>query len=242
MLIVLDENLTEDKERAQIQIALNENKWVVTYKEKTFTFNPDLVDFAPDMAHLGLGCDGLFLYWTSSASGDKTGFYHSILRNRMWKMEHIASFFICEDKTTHMYTRLPALVDKSVTDVQLKHWEKPVRSGEVFAEFIPEAAAYIQRNHTKRKMLGHININNSLAMLEAQLDMLTQIVLDRIPLEERTEMSNALMDAVADTSVVQLHSIEKLKETIQNAKSYIRNEQRIYFSERGDSPNNDPSA
>lgn len=55
-------------------------------------------------------------------------------------------------------------------------------------------------------------------------------------------MSNALMDAVADTSVVQLHSIEKLKETIQNAKSYIRNEQRIYFSERGDSPNNDPSA
>lgn len=245
---------SQDKRFAdrKLKIRKEGKKWHLEYGSNdrwdddpraTFTFDPDLVEFAPDMAHLGFGAYGLFLFWGSETSGDKAGFVSAAHRNLMNDMHHIATFFICEDRTTHMFSRIANLdIDESVGETEKISWVGSMRAGDALAKCIPEAADYIKRHHAKRKILGHINLNDSLAMLEAQLDMLTKIVLERIPEDERTDVARALAEATGNTSVLSLHPIDKLKETVKNQKTHIRSEQKTYFSERGTSPNNDPSA
>lgn len=252
MLIYGDGTRDRHLRDRKLKIRKEGNKWHLEYGYKdswdnderaTFTFDPDLVDFAPDMAHLGFGAYGLFLFWGSETSGDKAGFVSAAHRNLMNDMHHIATFFVCKDKTTHMFSRITNLdIDETVGETKQITWDASMRAGDALSRCIPEAAAYTQRHHAKRKALGHINLNDSLAMLEAQLDMLTYVVLERIPVEERQEMAQALADATAETSVCLLHPVEKLKKTVRNQKAHIRNEQRTYFTERGTSPNNDPAA
>lgn len=252
MLIYGDGSRDQHLADRKLKIRKEGNKWHLEYGYKdlwdeveraTFTFDPDIVGFAPDMAHLGFGAYGLFLFWGSETSGDKAGFVSAAHRNLMNDMHHIATFFVCEDKTTHMFSRIANLdIDESVGETEQITWVGSMRAGDALSMYIPEAAAYTQRHHAKRKALGHINLNDSLAMLEAQLDMLTRVVLDHIPAEKRQETAQALAEATAETSVCLLHPVEKLKETIRNQKAHIRNEQRTYFAERGASPNNDPSA
>lgn len=71
-------------------------------------------------------------------------------------------------------------------------------------------------------------------MLEAQLDLLSKIVLQDHP-------DNPLALALRGNSTLDIHSEEKLLTTIKNQKSYLRNIQQEYFANRGDALNSDPS-
>ena len=250
MLIYNNDNnrFSNDK----MKVYKEQDKWIIQYiiqygtiseKKYNFIFDPNIIQFAPDMAHLGLGGYGLFLFWGSESSGDKCGVTSALQRNGMIDMNHIGTFFICTDKTTHFCTRVGNLeYDESVGEViNASLYEGSRKIGDVLSEHIPEAKAYVQRHHAKRKLLGHINTNDSLAMLEAQLDLLTKAYLSRFA-DSLSEDEKSLGNAIQGNAVTDLHSAEKINNTIMRQKAHIRDEQRIYFANRGDIQNGDPSS
>lgn len=210
----------------------------VSFKGKSFTFSPSLMQFFPDIANLVFGVDGEFyLQWSSEAINDKSGFASALWRKRApLTSSSIASFFAESEETVHVFTRLPVILPEGVDAIQVA---PSLRAEEAFSQCSDLAKLYTQRAAAKRILLGKININDSLAMLEAQLDLLTHVVLN----DDQAESSKAaLQTAISGVDVMSIHSMDKLKETILRQKAHIRNNQKEYFKMRGELSNADLSS
>lgn len=222
----------------RVDLSFTGNKIGVEYLGSTFEFDASLVNFFPDIATLIYCEDGEFrLQWNSEAINDKAGYYSSLWRKRApMNFVAVASFFAESRDTIHVLTRIPVVY---TGDVDVREVAGTKRAIEFFADFNVTAKALCQRAEAKKVLLGKINTNDSMAMLEAQLDLLTHIVLSD---DKAEESKQALTEAVSSNTADTIHTIAKLKETITRQKSHLRSVQQNYFNNRGDLGNADLSS
>jgi hypothetical protein len=226
-----------------VHVASTESGFSIKKNDKSLVFDTRLLQFRPDMANVFEGYHELFLVWSSGNSCDKSGYASAIFRNRGFENNHIGSVFVDADGNAYFFTRYPvAPAEGTEVDVVDYSAELGTRAEDVFVRTLPESADYAawnQRHRAKINFLGHISTNDSLTMLESQLDLLTKIVLAIAP--DSTE-KEALSEATKDSSVFSIHDLAKVKQTIARQKAYIRSEQKKYFEERGDAKNADISS
>lgn len=113
----------------------------------------------------------------------------------------------------------------------------PVIAGHYFPAF---KAAVTDRYVSRKKFLSKLDPNNSLAYLEAQLDLLTQIVF--IMLQEQPELRDRVCELFAGmtelqtvfstTSVMSIKPVQQCLQEIRETKAAVREQQRIYFESR----------
>lgn len=228
----------EESSSAHIELSFTANKIGVEYAGRTFEFDVSLVNFFPDIATLIYCEDGEFrLQWNSEAINDKAGYYSALWRKKApMHFIAVASFFAESPDAIHIFTRIPVVY---TGDVEVHQVEGNKRTDEVFAEFNATAKALCQRAEAKKVLLGKINTNDSMAMLEAQLDLLTHVVLNDDKAEESRQ---ALAEAVSTNTVDTIHAITKLKETVTRQKTHLRTVQQNYLNTRGDLENADLSS
>lgn len=229
--------------RTIVQIAQTEDGFDITKNGKSLSFKVGLMQFYPDMANVFEGYHELFIVWSSGNSCDKSGYASAIFRNRGYENDHIGSIYVDASGTPYFFTRYPVEAAPG-TDVDVVEYDATLgtRSEDVFARTLPESsnfAAWNLRHRTKINFLGHISTNDSLTMIESQLDLLTKIVLAIAP--DSGEKA-ALTEATEGNTVLSIHDLAKVKQTIQRQKAYIRSEQKKYFEARGGAENADLSS
>lgn len=210
---------------------------------KKLEFRVSKLEFKPDMVNIFESYHELFLLWSSGNSCDKSGYFSAIFRNRGFDNNHIGSIFVDANGNAHMFTRYPLVVPEG-TEATLIDYDPTLgtRSEDAFERTLPAEAnfhAWNQRHRAKINFLGKISTNDSLTMLESQLDLLTQIVLAMAP---DSDMKAALAEATNGNTVFSVHNLDKIKQTIQRQKNYIREKQKLYFAARGDIENADLSS
>lgn len=204
-------------------------QWVLKFDgiEKPFVFVDAAVNFNPDFAHLVYGNDGFCLIWSSEVNESKSGLANALHRKHVFKLQQLASFYIDTKGEVHCFIRNRA-VQYSGTDMVVDQANGAYSSEDIFAKYVPEAAQTAKRLAAKQVLLGHIKPEDALAMLEAQLDLLTLAFLGD------GSAKQALSEAVAGSTVTTIHPMEKLKQTISRQKGHIRSEQLKYFQSRGE--------
>ncbi len=218
--------------------------WHIEFKGKEFDFVDSLVDFYPDMANIFEGYNNLFLCWSSGNSNDKSGFFSSMFRNRGFDMHHFGSFFVDANGESHFFTRY-AVEAEGIEPTIIEHDPTASRSEDAFLRALPaelKFAEWNQRHRAKINSLGHISLNDSLAALEAQVDLQNRIILKMASREDWSADATLLKQATDGVTVDTLHTDDKLKETINRQKAHIRQVQKDYFSIRGNAKNADVSA
>ena len=232
-------NQTQEKEGAACVVSSKGTSCTVEVPEKgAFTFDASKVDFKPDIAYLAYNPNRLefYLTWSSEIAESRTGAAAAMLRNSALHHEtkpednYIAAFWV--GNTVAMHTMLTTYVESADCEVKDASYTSSVFN--VFGDNIPEAKAFVKRARAKQRLLRHVNELSSLAMLEAQLDLLTEYVLSIHPNAE-------LADAMETSSTLSVHTREKLIDTIKKQKAHLRSVQKEYFAERGDAVNSDPS-
>lgn len=236
--MLLYKTLFSEESVNRVALSFSDGKVGVEHAGSVFEFDASLVNFFPDIATLIHCEDGEFrLQWNSEAINDKAGYYSSLWRKKApMKFVAVASFFVESRTAVHVFTRLPV---EYTGNVEAHQVEGNKRADEVFADFNATAKALCQRATAKKTLLGKINTNDSMAMLEAQLDLLTHVVLNDSKAEESKQ---ALSEAVASRTVDSVHAIDKLKETVARQKAHLRNVQQEYINTRGDLGNADLSS
>nr|DAE41724.1 MAG TPA: hypothetical protein [Bacteriophage sp.] len=225
-----------------VRVAKTEEGFDITKNGKSLSFKVGLMQFYPDMANVFEGYHELFLVWSSGNSCDKAGYASAIFRNRGFENNHIGSVFVDANGTPYFFTRYPVEPAEGTEIDVVPYDASGTRSEDVFVRTLPAESGFVhwnQRHRAKINFLGHISTNDSLTMLESQLDLLTKVVLATAP---DSEEKTALAEATEGNTVLSLHELEKVKQTIQRQKSYIRAEQKKYFDERGVATNADLSS
>ena len=237
--MILLTNQVLDKNEAQCVLKVEQSKIYMSFDGKgEFVFDNELVGFKPDVAYLGydVGSRDFFLSWSSEIAETRDGSSYVYLRNKM-HLEHNNSAnlnlaTIWAGSTPSVRILGPCYVESA--DCEIK--ECSYGSGlTILANNIPEVAEYVNRINAKRALLRKVNELNSLAMIEAQLDLLTKHVLQSLPNSEL----EATLQGICTTDI---HNEQKLLQTIKNQKTHLRNIQKEYFATRGNSINSDPSA
>ena len=236
MLIVSKQE--KSKEGAFISLSVDKGKWKLNIKDLgEFIFDPSLLEFKPDIAYLSYSDrDGFFLSWSSEIAESRSGLPMSFTRRGIFSTSDgemtIASFWVDSNGKTSMHTGKPCYVEHCTEEVI----ESPetFRALDAFADHLPEAKVYIQRVKAKKAILSKINELSVLAALEAQLDLVTQIVLNNF---EDPELKNALLGV----STLDIHNKNKLIQTVRRQKKHLRELQAEYFNTRGSSINSDPT-
>lgn len=227
-----------------VYVASTENGFNIELDGKSLVFDKTLLHFIPDMANVFLGYHGLYLVWSSGNACDKSGYASATFRNRLFEnTTHIGSIFVDANNNAYFFTRYPCQPAEG-TEVDIVEYsaELGTRAEDVFVRTLPESADYTawnKRHRAKINFLGHISTNDSLTMLESQLDLVTKVLLTIAP--DSVEKT-ALEEATKDSSVFSIHDLDKIKQTIERQKAYIRSEQKKYFEERGTAKNADLSS
>lgn len=233
-------NHVQDPEKAKYTLSREANTWRISSEELgEFVFDENLVEFRPDIAFIGhSNRDGYFLSWASETSESRSGMPMVLTRSGCFPdanaITHIAAIWLGQDGSAAIHINQPCFV-ASAGDETLIVQGKPTGSFAAFSENIPEAKLFVQRAEAKRAMLRKINELDALASLEAQLDLLTELVLSHIPDDD-------ISGAVAGVSTTTIHSKEKLVSTIRRQKGHLRNLQKAYFEARGTDVDGDTSA
>lgn len=235
---------TEETPSASVvHVAARKDSFYIEKNGKSLVFDATLLGFKPDMANVFEGYHELFLVWSSGNACDKSGYASAIFRNRGFENLHFGSVFVDAEGNPYFFTRFPVKPMEG-TEVDVVNYDALLgtRAEDVFVRTLPESADYAswnQRHRAKINFLGHISTNDSLTMLESQLDLVTKILLTIAP---DSEEKNALSEATKDSSVFSIHGLDKVKQTITRQKAYIRAEQKKYFEERGEAKNADLSS
>lgn len=226
-----------------LQVSSTENGFFIEFSGKSLEFDKRLLQFIPDMANVFEGYHGLFLVWSSGNACDKSGYASAIFRNRLFENNHIGSIFVDAEGNPYFFTRYPCKpTEGTEVDIVEYNAELGTRAEDVFVRTLPKSAdydAWNQRHRAKINFLGHISTNDSLTMLESQLDLVTKILLNMAP---ESEEKTALEEATKDSSVFSIHDLSKIKQTVERQKAYIRAEQKKYFEARGTAKNVDLSS
>ena len=237
--MILLSNQQQDKSQAFCSVTVKGSRATVELAEGgTFVFDASEVEFKPDIAYLSYSPNRhtFFLTWSSEIAESRSGAAAVLSRNGVFHNEsvsasnYIAAFWVGDFLAVH--TMLPTFV--KAADCEVKDATYTSSALDVFGNNIPQAKAFAKRARAKQRLLRHVNELSSLAMLEAQLDLLTAYVLEKLPNDE-------LDTVLSEVSTLTVHPREKLFETIKNQKQHLRSLQKEYFAERGNAVNSDPS-
>ena len=232
-------NRVFSRDEALCVLSEDNGRFTVTFPDKgEFTFDTALVDYSPDIAYLQYSVkSSFFLTWSSEIAESRAGAAAALTRNGVFMPGNdtvegtLVTFWVGTHAAAHI--TLPCFVESATCDI--------VDCGNAFSSFtilsryIPEAAEYIQRVRAKQYLIRHVNELDSLAMLEAQLDIVSKYIIDTHP-------ESAFAKALEGVMVSEVHSEEKLLDTITNQKRHLRALQKEYIATRGNSVNSNPAA
>lgn len=228
----------EGKDECDLLLSKNRDGSVVAdlIKNKTtYSFKVDrtISEQVPEIVHIGFSqAKGVYFFGARDARESRSGLPFVLERNAGHCNNSISCFgsiWIPEKETDEVVCFFNPHV--SVYFEGFEEGEYKVVNGyysgdKLFADLVPSALGYITRLKAKRELLVKINELDSLAMIEAQLDLLTRYVLTG-------EGKETLSEAVNGHLVTTVHDDAKLKETISRQKAYLRELQSKYFKERG---------
>lgn len=243
-MLIAYEKFNGDESWPHVLAKKTEDGWHIEFRGKSFDFVDGDVDFFPDMAGIFESKTRLFLCWASGNACDKAGFYSSMFRNLGLDTLNFGAFFIDSTGSSHFFTRFPVEAD-GIEPTIIAHDPTATRSEDAFERTLPTElcfAAWNQRHRAKINSLGHISLNDSLAALEAQVDLQNRIIQKLVAGEDASSDVAILKQATNGVTVDTLHDDAKLVQTISRQKAHIRQVQKDYFNTRGDAQNADVSA
>lgn len=210
-----------------IVLKLSVNK---TYYE--YVISRDSSEKKPEIVHLGFSMSkGIYKFTATECRESRSGLPFILETNAghcMFSMSNFGGFFIPEDESEDISIFINAHCNVFVDNLkksQYKIVEGYTSSNIVFYDLVPSSRKYIKRLDAKRNLLKNINELDSLAMIEAQLDLLTRYVL--------TGHGRELLEAATNNNMVtSIHSDSKLIKTISDQKNHLRKIQREYFLDR----------
>lgn len=207
---------------------INDGPW-------SFEFDSTLVSNKPDMAFLVINRLGSpKLVWASEVYNDRVAHAHVMSRVNVSAIEPVAVFAVeasgdahCFVSSSNVYVgNLDCVIDTSGRT-----------QSEVIGALVPSLQSYLRKLLAKRALLGQLSTTDSLAALEAQLDLLTSVVSSltlRLPEEERPALAALLTGITDQAGTATLHSEDKLLQEIEGHKLKVRVLQREYFAQRGE--------
>lgn len=207
----------------------------ICFKQYSKTFEFSKIRFVPDKCNI-VFCEKsknkLNLQWISDICEDKVGDYYNKFRyesNNEVNRTKVISLFIDENKNITLIPYLPFFIEES--EVSNKTLTSNELTNESLGEIIEGYSAFNKRIDAKRNLIARINILDCLASLEAQIDLLSEIVLKNVNSKEYAD----ILEKFGSQTV---NNKEKLLQTIQNNKSNIRLLQKEYFELKGDAKSN----
>lgn len=208
--------------------------WQLSASGWSFEFDATLAPTKPDIALLALNRRGQpRLVWGREVFNERAGITFAMGRNDIaLTAPFIAAFAVEEDGTPHCFVMSG---NTYVGDLQCTVVQGGQSFTDVFQEQVPGLRAHIQKAVAKRALLGSVLYADSLAALEAQVDLLTQVVarvVSLLPESERPGVAQALAEIVAANGVTGLHTQEKLLAEITSQKQKLRDLQRAYIAAR----------
>lgn len=208
--------------------------WRLSAAGWSFEFDASLAPSKPDVALLALNRRGQpRMVWGREMFNERAGIAFAMGRNDIaLTAPFIAAFAVEEGGTPHCFVMTG---NTYVGDLQCEVVQGGQSFIDVFHESVPALRAYIQKAVAKRVLLGSVLYADSLAALEAHVDLLTQVVARVVPLlpeSERPSVAQALADIVAADGVNALHTQEKLLADITSQKQKLRDLQRAYIAAR----------
>lgn len=198
----------------------------------SFEFSSDQAAEKPDVALLALNRVGQpRLIWGAELFNERAAMAFALSRNDIPPSNpFLAAFAVEADGSSHCFLMQPAPVGADcATETDGRSFVS------VFQEHVPGIRAYLQKAIAKRALLGNVAYGDSLAALEAQVDLLTNVVAalaELIPEIQRPALARVLGGVVAQCGVSTLHSNEKLVSDIVAHKVRLRSLQRGYIAAR----------
>ncbi len=201
----------------------------------SFEFDSTRVTDKPDIAFLVINRLGQpKLVWASEVYNDRVAHAHVASRVNVSAIEPVAVFAVESNGDAHCFVsgsnvyvgNLDCVIDTSGRT-----------QSEVIGAQIPGLGAYSRKLMAKKALLGRVSTTDSLAALEAQLDLLTSVVdflVTRLPVTERPALASQLAGITNNAGVTTLHSEDKLLSDLEDHKLKVRTLQRGYFSQRNE--------
>lgn len=211
-------------------------KWVLTHvaDDSQFVFDEEALQFVPDIAFLVIGTDGPALLWGSELYNSRDGLAHAQHRAHLFNMRTVGAFAIDEFGVSHCFVNGVAKVE-SCEEQTVEVGEDERVTSRIFIAHVPSVSKFLKRMYLKKKLLGRVNGMDSLAALESQVDLLTEIVMalvKKLPADERPEIAAKLADAVKGVSCSDVRDRDSLLADIRECKTNVRSQQIDYFAER----------
>ncbi len=210
----------------------------IKYRGKTITLDPSRLDFKPDVAvgYAGLEND-IQLVWDSERFNSRD------VASRIADKKGVADltdylFLVGFDGAgLYLVTRLqvahiPAGIAHTAIDAESLHFRRPRLW---LADQSPSLLSLVVRNKAKRDLLAHIKPEDSLAALENQIDLLTQIVLALLedqPTANPAPWLEQFAALMAEHSSLQFKGAQASVADLLLHKQGLRALQRRYLSER----------
>jgi len=170
--------IASSREEAEFVITMNANGFTLTKGEKSWTFDPTLVEFFPDILNLIENQKGEFhTTWFSEVTNNRDGLAAQRTRNMSFDFNarYAVSVALLPDETWHVYCNHVVYVENAEAVVV-----GYMKSTDVFVERFPSLVKFVQHGRAKQKALGRINQSDSVAALEIQVDLLTRVVSDLV--------------------------------------------------------------
>lgn len=237
----------------EAEVVLTKTKFGYLVKTKygfEFEFDSRLVDNAPDIMFLNKDQFGKPAFtWFSESTNTRDGYLSSRIRKRIQDPMSMCVAIIGIDEfgeshafafgNTHITNEEERDPSKCV-EVGMSFLEGDLAYGksssEVMAECVPSMSKYVKRMREKQLAIGKISETDSLAALEAQVDMLTHglsVVMALVPEESQPSWWGEFKKTVFPISSVDNETEDGVRaafDTISKQKAFIRSVQQQYYS------------
>lgn len=196
---------------------------VVSSKERSLYWQFDLnkVEFGLDVLHLVKNRSGQYVpVWGSDLHESKDSWSGAMFRKNIDSFQPICIIGVSKDKKS--FTAIFFISTQEPNNLDTQEDESGEPGDMLLKRVMPELAPTIDRWHAKHKLLKDTKTNDSLAALEAQVDLLTQWVAALIPEEYRQKLLDAGVLTLKDTGVVVADVVA--------FKSALRERQKTYLT------------
>lgn len=218
---------------------------VTTQAGFDFEFDSRLIESVPDVMFLNKDAFGNPAFtWFSESANCRDGYLSSRIRKRIYDPMAMCVAVIAIDalNEVHIYTfgKTHIVDDLPCIEVGMSFDPDSLAFGksstDVIAEFVPSVTKFIKHQREKQLAIGKISETESLAGLEAQVDLLTkgmEIVMSLVPQESRPAWWEDFKQAVFPIASVDYGndlSIQSAIDTVRQQKESIRLIQSQYFA------------
>lgn len=236
MLIVRE--LIDAPSEYSVSVAQTSSGWTLSggLPEKpswTFVFSPDQASQSPDVGLLVVGRKGeTSLVWLSELSNDRVAHAHAMGRVNVSSIAPVAAFVVTSTGECHCFV---SAAETYAGDLSCVVDTSAGIQSEVLKTHIPEIVDYFNRVDAKNELLAQVRTTDSLAALEAQVDLLSVLVIDllaQVPESDHPAWLPAFSDMVSGQSCVQFKGPDGALLDVLKHKTGMRELQRRYFARR----------